>query len=283
VDFADRVVIVTGASSGIGRVTARAFAARGAVVVAVARREGLLKGLVAECREDSPKSHYIAGDLGLRDFAEGVVDATVERHGRVDVLVNNAAISKHKQIYHVSADEAERVMDVNFRSCLWTTFAAIPPMLRAGGGVIVNVSSFAADVVPPRESVYAASKAAMSAFTEGLWNDLEGSGIHAALVIPGAIDTEIWDKEDEPVVFDGAKAPAEIVTQAIFDAIRQRRREITVPRRKPDLILARFLRAYFPSLLRFGMRRMDPVHRDVIERARARAERGLKLGDIDVG
>jgi len=283
VDFEGHVVIVTGASSGIGRVTAREFAARGAVVIAVARREELLKELIAECREDSPSSHYIAGDLASRDFAEGVVRAAVERHGRVDVLVNNAAISKHKQIYHVSADEAERVMDVNFRSCLWTTFAAIPPMLCAGGGYIVNVSSFAAAVVPPRESVYAASKAAMSAFTEGLWNDLEGSGIHAALVIPGAIDTEIWDKGDEPVAFDGAKAPAEVVTEAIFDAIRRRRREITVPRRKPDLILARFLRAYFPALLRFGMRRMDPVPKDVIERARARAVRGLSLGDIDEG
>ena len=226
-------------------------------------------------------SHYLAGDLGRREFAERVVEETVERHGRVDVLVNNAAISKHKQIYHIGVDEAERVMDVNFRSCLWTTFAAIPPMLRAGGGFIVNVSSFAAGVVPPRESVYAASKAAMSAFTEGLWSDLEGSGIHAALVIPGAIDTEIWDKGDEPMAFDGAKAPAELVTQAIFDVIRKRRREITVPRRKPDLMLARFLRAYFPGLLRFGMRRMDPVPQSVIERARARAVRGLRLGDLD--
>jgi short-subunit dehydrogenase len=281
VEFRDLVVIVTGASSGIGRVTARSFAACGAVVVAVARREEMLKRLIAECQEDSPRSHYLAGDLGRREFAERVVEETVERHGRVDVLVNNAAISKHKQIYHIGADEAERVMDVNFRACLWTTFAAIPPMLRAGGGFIVNVSSFAADVVPPRESVYAASKAAMSAFTEGLWNDLEGSGIHAALVIPGAIDTEIWDKADEPVAFNRAKAPPEIVTQAIFDTIRKRRREITVPRRKPDLMLARFLRAYFPGLLRFGMRRMDPVPQAVIERARARAVRGLRLGDLD--
>jgi hypothetical protein len=283
VEFEGRVVIVTGASSGIGRVTARSFAARGAVVVAVARREELLEGLIAECREDSPHSQYMAGDLGQREFAEGIVEATVERHGRIDVLVNNAAISKHKQIYHIGVDEAERVMDVNFRSCLWTTFAAIPPMLKAGGGFIVNVSSFAAGVVPPRETVYAASKAAMSAFTEGLWSDLEGSGIHAALVIPGAIDTEIWDKGDEPMAFDGAKAPAELVTQAIFDVIRKRRREITVPQHKPDLMLARFLRAYFPALLRFGMRRMDPIPEEVIERARARAVAGLRLGDPDDG
>jgi short-subunit dehydrogenase len=196
--------------------------------------------------------------------------------------VNNAAISKHKQIYHVSAAEAEYVMDVNFRSCLWTTLAAIPEMLRAGGGSIVNVSSFAAHVVPPREAIYAASKAAMSAFTEGLWNDLEGSNIHAALVIPGAIDTEIWDKEDEPVAFDGAKAPPEVVTAAIFEAIEKRRREITVPKRKLDLMTARFLRFAFPAVLRAGMRRMDPVPKEVVERARERARRGKRLGDLEV-
>src|SRR5881397_2846182 len=124
-DYRGQVVIVTGASSGIGRVTARAFAERGAVVVGVARREPLLQQLVAECRRHSPASDYLAGDLGERAFAERVIDETVARHGRLDVLVNNAAISKHKQFYHMSADEAELVMRVNFLSCVWTTMAAI--------------------------------------------------------------------------------------------------------------------------------------------------------------
>src|SRR5438105_15432188 len=97
-DYRARVVAVTGASSGIGRVTAKAFAARGATVVAVARREALLRALVEECRRDAPQSEYFAGDLGEREFAERVVDETVARHGRLDVLVNNAAVSKHKQI-----------------------------------------------------------------------------------------------------------------------------------------------------------------------------------------
>ena len=282
-DYTDRVVVVTGASSGIGWVTAKAFAERGAAVVAVARREENLKRLIGECRPHSPGSHYIAGDLGERAFAERVVDQTAERHGRIDVLMNNAAIAKHKQIYHVSAEEAERVMDVNFRSCLWTTLAAIPYMLREGGGFIVNVSSFAAAVAPPRETIYAASKAAMSAFTQGLWNDLEGSNIHASLIVPGAIDTEIWDKQDEPIAFDGAKAPPEVVTAAIFESISKRRKEIIVPRRKPDLMTARFLRFAFPGLLRLGMKRMDPVPDDVIERARERARRGKRLGDLGEG
>jgi short-subunit dehydrogenase len=278
--YRDRVVVVTGASSGIGWVTAKAFAARGAVVVGVARREALLRRLVEECRPDSPASGYLAGDLGDRGFAEHVVDDTLARHGRLDVLVNNAGVSKHKQLYHMTAAEAETVMRINFLSCVWTTFAAIPAMLRQGGGAIVNVSSFAAKVTPPRESIYAASKAAMNAFTEGLWIELAGSNIHAALINPGPIDTEIWLKEDEPVAFKGKKYPPEIVTDAIFEAIERRRHEITVPRRNLQLVMARLLRLLFPSVLRAGMARFEPVPPEVVERARERARRGKRLGDL---
>ena len=106
----------------------------------------------------------------------------------------------------------------------------------------------------------------MNAFTEGLWNDLEGSNIHASLVVPGAIDTEIWEKEDEPVAYDGPKEPPEIITRAIFEAIEKRRYEIVAPKRNLALMTARFLRLVLPSVLRFGMRRMDPVPSEVIER-----------------
>src|SRR6266571_6457031 len=131
----------------------------------------------------------------------------------------------------MSADEAELVMRVNFLSCVWTTFAAIPPMLRQGGGTIVNVSSFAAKVAPPREAMYAASKAAMNSFSEGLWNDLAGSNIHVAIVNPGPIDTEIWLKEDEPVAYHGKKFPPEIVTAAIFFFNQKPAYEMTIPKR----------------------------------------------------
>ncbi|HYR97357.1 MAG TPA: SDR family NAD(P)-dependent oxidoreductase, partial [Candidatus Binatus sp.] len=275
-DYRRTVAVVTGASSGIGRVTARALAGRGATVMAVARREPLLRALVAECRADSQASDYLAGDLGERAFAEHIVDETVRRHGRLDVLVNNAAISKHKQIYHMTADEAELVMRVNFLSCVWTTLAAVPQMLRQGGGTIVNVSSFAAKVAPPREAMYAASKAAMNAFSEGLWNDLAGSNIHVAIVNPGPIDTEIWLKEDEPVAYHGKKYPPEMVSDAILEAIERRRHELTVPRRNPMLVTARLLRLVFPRLLRLGMARTDPVPADVVERARARARQGKR-------
>jgi short-subunit dehydrogenase len=172
-------------------------------------------------------------------------------------------------------------MNVNFMSCIWCTFAAIPYMLRDGGGSVVNVSSFAALVVPPREAVYAASKSAMEGFTAGLWNELHGSGIHVALVRPGAIDTEIWNKQLEPNAYRGGKTPAREVVDAILDVVERRRREVTVPGRSAGLVSARLLRTLAPSLLVRAVRRMDPVRPEEVERARARARRGRRLGDVE--
>jgi short-subunit dehydrogenase len=259
VEPSGRVCVVTGASSGIGRATALALARRGDRVVAVARREERLRELVAALAPAAPGSFHLAGDLGERAFAERVVREAAARCGRLDVLVNNAAVPLHRLAPHVTADEAEAALRTNFLSCLWTTTAALPIMLRQGGGSIVNVSSVAAQLVPPREGVYAASKAAMSAFTEGLWYDLAGSGIHAALIHAGPIDTEIWEKRQEQSGYAGRRHPPERVAEAVLEAIDRRRFEITVPRRNLALLVARLLRVAAPALLRASMRRMDPV------------------------
>lgn len=257
--LAGRIAVVTGASSGIGSDTARALAQRGACVVAVARRVDRLEALMGECRKHSPASGFVAGDLGEPGFAERVVSESVSRHGRLDVLVNNAAMPKHKSIHETQIGEVEEVLRVNFLACVRLTLAALPHLRAAGGGTIVNVSSFAARVVPPRESVYAASKAALSAFTEGLWSDLAQSDVHAGLVIPGAIDTEIWEKRDEQTGYRGRLHPPSVVTEAILEVIEKRRFEVTAPRRSAALATARLLRVAAPGLLRRALRRMDPV------------------------
>lgn len=265
------MAVVTGASSGIGREAALAFARRGCRVMAVARREPLLEGLAREGGDSPGELAWLAGDLGERDFAEEVVHETVRRFGRVDFLVNNAATPCHQPIYEISADEAERVLRVNFLSCLWTTFVAIPYMLREGGGHLVNVSSFATRVVPTHETIYAASKFAMNGFTEGLWNDLAGSGIHASLVVPGAIETEIWGKLARPSGFRGRRHPPERVVDAIFECIERGRHEVVVPKRSPMLVLGRWVRLLAPRLARAGAARVDPIRREDLERARAAA------------
>jgi short-subunit dehydrogenase len=277
--FENKVVVVTGASSGIGRTTARLLAKRGAVVVAVARRETLLRELVEECRVDSPSCSYLAGDLGRREFAERIISDTITRHGGLDVLINNAAVPLHRELYRTSVERAEETMRINFFSCLWTTFAAIPHMLTQGGGHIVNVSSFASKVVPTHESIYAASKCAMNGLSEGLWNDLAGSGIFVSLIHPGPIETEIWQKLDQPGAYSGKLYPAKEVAEAILDAVVKKRHEVVVPRRNPALVTARLLRFFLPSLLRMGVARNDPISPESVEQARERSLLGKRLGE----
>jgi short-subunit dehydrogenase len=194
-------------------------------------------------------------------------------------LVNNAAVPMHKHALGVSGDDAEATLRINFLSPLWTTSAAIPHLLRAGGGTIVNVSSFASLVVPPREGVYAASKAALNAWSEGLALDLGGSGIHVALVHPGPIDTEIWDKRQEQSGYRGRRWPAREVADAVIEAIERRRHEMLVPRRNAGLVAARWLRRLAPGLLRWSLGRLDPVPADAVERARARARGAATPGE----
>ena len=282
-DFRAKVAVVTGASSGIGRVTALSLAQAGATVVATARREALLQEVSAACCEHTSDSCYIAGDLGEKAFAERLVEETIERFGRIDILVNNAAVPMHRPIYEISVEEAEDVMRINFLSCLWTSFAAIPHMLVQGesseeGGTIVNVSSFAATVTPTHETIYAASKGAMNGFTRGLWNDLAGSGIHCTLVIPGPIDTEIWDKFEDENAYSGPLYPAQLVADEILSAIRNRRFEVVVPRRNPQLVAARVFATFIPSLIRKGVARMNPVAPELVRDAIARARNGLRMG-----
>jgi short-subunit dehydrogenase len=265
-----RTCLVTGASSGIGWETARALARRGNTVVAVARRDAKLRELVAALAADAPKSFHLAGDLCDRAFAESIVEETVVRCGRIDVVVNNAAMPMHKLAYGVTAEDVERTLRTNFLSAVWTTTAALPHMLAQGGGAIVNVSSFASLVVPPREGVYAASKAALNAWTEGLWLDLAGSGVHVALVHPGPIDTEIWDKRQEQSGYTGKRWPARDVADAILRSIETQRHEVVVPR-SAGLVVARWLRRLAPSLLRASMAKIDPVPAGALDAARARA------------
>lgn len=251
------VALVTGASSGIGHATALALAGAGHRLVVTARRAERLARLAERCAALGAETLVVPGDLADAGFAASLVGRAVERFGRLDVLVHNAAMPLHKSIYETSVADVERALRVNFLAAVATTLAAIPVMTRQRAGVIVNVSSFAAKVVPTHEPGYAASKAALNAWSEGLWNDLHGSGIHVALVHPGPIETEIWTKLDRPAGYSGKRYPAELVAQAVLDAIRERRFEQYVPRRHAGMTAARWLRAVFPALLRRGVRGND--------------------------
>ena len=267
-DYSGKVIIVTGASSGIGRQIALDFARRGARLVISARRAERLKQVTRECEALGAEVEAMVGDLAERAFAESMVARALERFGRLDVLVNNAGVPKHKQFYDVTPEDVDYTMRVNFMAPAYLPLAAISPMLRQGEGYIVNISSGAGRMPPPRETVYAASKFALTGFSEGLALDLAGSNIHVAVIHVGPIETEIWDKAESPVAYAGRKYPASIISQAVFKCIEKRRHELTVPRWLWPVFLFKLL---VPAAFRWGAARWDPVPRDVVEQARKRA------------
>jgi len=267
-EYRGRVVIVTGASSGIGRQLALDFAARGASLVLVARRADRLAEVAQECEARGSAVEAMTGDVAERGFVENVAARALRRFERIDVVVNNAGISKHKQIYHVTPDDVEYVLRVNLLAPIHLSLAALPAMLRQGEGWIVNISSGAGKFPPPRETIYAASKFGLNGFTEGLWLDLTGSNVHALVVNVGPIDTEIWHKTDEPTAYRGRKHPPSRVSRAVLRAIERRRHEIWVP---ATLRLPWFLRILLPGVYRRGAIAWDPVPPAVVAEARERA------------
>ena len=218
--MATRTVLVTGASSGIGAALARHLAARGTTVGLVARREDRLAEVLADCREHAPDSAMWVADLGERDAAERVIDAAWAEWDAIDVLVNNAAIPGVRPVTRVTPGEIERVMDVNFHAPVRLALAVLPKMLERGSGTIVNVSSLGGRLGIPRESAYCASKFALCGWTEAVHLDLWDMPVNVKLVIPGAVDTEIWDKPDEDgAAYDGPKVPAAEVAADIAAAL----------------------------------------------------------------
>jgi NAD(P)-dependent dehydrogenase (short-subunit alcohol dehydrogenase family) len=277
-DYRDRVAIVTGASSGIGRCIAVDLAARGARVVLAARRAVELEETARECSARRGAAgaaagdgvHVVPGDLAEPAFADALAAAALERFGRLDIVVNNAGIAKHKQIHLVAADELERVFRVNFLAAARLTLAALPALVASGDGFVINVSSVAGKLPPPRETIYAASKFALEGFTEGLWLDLAGSGVHAAVIHVGPIDTDIWRSTDEPSRYRGRRFPPSMVSRAVLRCIEERRHALWVPRR---FALAYGFRLLLPGVYRWASARFDPVPRAVIEAARTRGRR----------
>ena len=215
-----RVALVTGASSGIGAATARLLAAGGTTVALVARREGRLRQVLEDCVAGAPGSQMWAADLSDPENAAHVALRVWDTLGHIDVVVNNAGIPMRRSVTRLTMAEVERVMAVNYFSPVAITLALLPRMLERSTGTIVNVSSLGGRLGITTEAAYSASKFALAGWSEAIAADLAGTGITVRLVLPGAIDTEIWDQpgNDDPV-YDGPLVPAAEVAAGIIASV----------------------------------------------------------------
>ncbi len=262
--FDGQVAVVTGVSSGIGRSLALVLGARGATVVGLARRKDLLDELEAELRRHGPENETAVCDVGDADAFRGALATAEHRHGRIDHLVNNAGIDIMLPVTGLEAgapppDPAtvRQIFDVNFFSIVTGTLAVLPGMLERRAGVIVNVSSDSARAPEAKQGGYAASKAAISAFSESIAHEVAPAGVHVHVLYPGWVPTAMGLSGNE----DGGSLPpkavrrtAEGVANLTADRMGGPRIDINAARLP---LLAPIARTIAPRAYQMSMRRMS--------------------------
>lgn len=245
------VVVVTGASSGIGEATAVAFAQRGARVVLAARRLERLEELAGRIGRAGGRAIALRCDVGEPDEVQKLPGIVEELVGPTDVLVNNAGIPGGGRFEDLSMEQIDRVVRVNLLGVLHGTRAFLPGMLARGRGHVVNVASLAGRFAPPGASVYTATKHAVVAFSESLNFDTEDRGVLITTVNPGFVDTEGFPQDQVPrqIVLD-----VERVSGAIVKVVR---REIAPEYSVPRWIAPfQVFRVLTPPLYRWGVRKV---------------------------
>src|SRR5207249_695115 len=224
----DKVVVVTGASSGIGESTARLLARHGAKVVLGARRKDRLDAAVKEISAAGGKAISVAVDVTKRAEVEALIRAAVDSFGRVDVMVNDAGIMAIAPIEALKVEEWDRMIDVNIKGLLYGVAAVLPQMLKQKSGHIINLASvLGIKVFAPGGTVYSATKFAVRALTEGLRVELHAENIRCTMISPGAVASELQegtsDQASAKVVKELYKIaiPADSIARAVLYAIEE--------------------------------------------------------------
>ena len=226
-NISNKVVVITGASSGLGEATARHLASLGAKVVLGARRVERLQSLVAEIEAAGGEALAIATDVTSASQVAALIDGAVQRFGRVDVLLNNAGLMAIAPMDEVKVDEWSRMFDINVMGVLHGVAAALPLFRKQGSGHFINVASVAGiKVFSPGGTVYSATKFAVRAISEGLRHEV-GGAIRTTVISPGAVDSELKHgsshQESTQTLGEFYKMaiPADSVARAIAYAIEQ--------------------------------------------------------------
>jgi NADP-dependent 3-hydroxy acid dehydrogenase YdfG len=224
----DKIVVVTGASSGLGKATARLLSAAGATVVLGARRADRLRMLAKELETSGNKALAVTTDVSQCEQVRALVDSAVRTYGRVDVMINNAGLMPQAPLERLKVDEWDRMIDVNLKGVLYGIAAALPHMQRQKSGHFINVSSVAAHRVGPGFAVYAATKFAVRALSEGLRQEVKPYNIRTTVISPGAVATELPDSVTDPdaskrirTFYDQIAVPADSFARAVAFAMSQ--------------------------------------------------------------
>jgi len=192
-----KVIVITGASSGLGEATARHLAAQGGAVVLGARRAERIEALAEEINTGGGRALAVQTDVTDRGQVQRLVDAAVEAYGRVDVVVNNAGIMPLSPIERLRVEEWDRMVDVNIKGVLYGVAAALPYFQQQKAGHFINVSSVAGHKVFSASAVYSATKSAVRAFSEGLRQEVKPYNVRTTVISPGAVRTELLDHISE--------------------------------------------------------------------------------------
>ena len=253
---AEQVVVIVGASSGIGRATALAFAAQGAEVVCAARGETALDTLVAEIRAAGGTAVAVPTDVADPAAVRALAAAAEERFGRIDTWVNAAAVGVWGRVEDITDEEYDRVMRVNFLGHVHGAHAAVPALRRAGGGTLIGISSAEGVQAIPLQSPYVASKFALRGFYDCLRMELaqDGEPIAVSTILPASVDTPFFEQARSRLGAQPAPPPPvyapELVAATIVRAATHPRREIPVGGAAAALYLAqRFCPALTGALL----------------------------------
>ena len=201
----NKVVVITGASSGLGEATARRLSVAGAKVVLGARRTKHLDALAKELTENGGNAIAITTDVTDREQVKTLVDAAVKTYGRVDVMINNAGLMPQAPLERLKVEEWDRMIDVNIKGVLYSIAAVLPYMKEQKSGHIINVSSVAGHKVGPGFAVYAATKHAVRALSEGVRQEVKPYNIRTTVISPGAVATELPNGVTDPATAERIK------------------------------------------------------------------------------
>ena len=223
-----KIIVITGASSGLGEAAARLLSAQGASVALGARRADRLQSLVNTLTAKGGKALAVTTDVTHREQVSMLVDAAVRTYGRIDVMINNAGLMPQSLLERLRVEEWDQTVDVNLKGTLYGIAAALPHMMQQKSGHVINVSSVAGHKVGPGAAVYAATKFAVRALSEGLRQETKHYNIRTTVISPGAVATELPNSVTDPdaaariSTFYGQVAiPANSFARAVAFAISQ--------------------------------------------------------------